>query len=64
MVEYSRTSGYMLVAFNTNFIALILKYDNPSSFDLFRHISLYNIYKIRAKLIASRLKDTLAENIL
>ena len=63
-MEYSRTLGQMLVAFNTNFISPIPKFDNPSSFDLFRPISNYNnIYKIIAKLIASHLKDTLAENI-
>jgi hypothetical protein len=42
VVEYSRTSGYILSAFNSTFIALIPKADNPHSFDQLRPISLSN----------------------
>jgi hypothetical protein len=64
MVEYSTSTGQVLVAFHATFKALIPKTRNPISFDHFRSISLYNsIYKIISKLISSRLKDILSDNI-
>jgi len=64
VVDYSRTSGQTLVAFNANFIALIPKIDNPTNFDQFKLILLCNnIHKIISKLIATRLKDTLSTHI-
>eukprot|EP01018_Ginkgo_biloba_P003770 Gb_15008 [translate_table: standard] len=60
VIEESRSSGRILAAFNTTFIALIPKSDNPSSFDEYRPISLCNcIYKIIAKIIARRVKRLL-----
>eukprot|EP00253_Pinus_taeda_P031755 PITA_31755 len=56
VVEDCRINGKMYEAFNTTFIALIPKSDNPISFDDFRPISLCNcIYKIIAKIIANRI---------
>jgi hypothetical protein len=64
VVEASRTIGKMLGAFNTTFLALIPKDDNPSSFDKFRPISLCNcIYKIISKVIVRRLKKVLSRKI-
>jgi hypothetical protein len=64
MVEYSRASRQVLAYFNSTFVALIPKYDNPCTFDQFRPISLCNnIYKKISKLIVNRLKDLLSDNI-
>jgi hypothetical protein len=58
VVETTRTQGKMLGAFNTTFLALIPKEDNPTTFEKFRPISLCNcIYKIISKVIAIRLKS-------
>jgi hypothetical protein len=63
-IEYSCTTGQILAPFNSTFITLIPKSDNPQSFDQFRPISLCNnIYKIITKIIANRLKEILADNI-
>jgi hypothetical protein len=63
-IEYSRTTGQVLASFNSTFITLIPKSDNPQSFDQFHPISLCNnIYKIITKIIANRLKEILADNI-
>eukprot|EP00253_Pinus_taeda_P002170 PITA_02170 len=64
VVEESRKKGEIYSPFNTTFIALIPKTENPVSFDDFRPISLCNtIYKIIAKVIAVRLKPILSECI-
>jgi hypothetical protein len=50
--------------FNSTFLALIPKKDEPLSFEDFRSISLCNcIYKIVAKLISRHLKPILSEAI-
>jgi hypothetical protein len=55
----------MLRDYNTTFIALIPKEDNPINFEKSRPISLYNcIYKIISKVIAIRLKKVLSKQIL
>jgi hypothetical protein len=57
VVEATRTTGKMLGAFNTTFIALIPKEDNQHLLKNFRPISLCNcIYKIISKVISRRLK--------
>jgi hypothetical protein len=64
VVETTRTQGKMLGAFNTTFLALIPKEDNPTTFEKFRPISLCNcIYKIISKVIARRLKSVLSNQI-
>jgi hypothetical protein len=65
VVEYSRSTSHTLAVFNTTFILLIPKLDNPSYFEQFNLISLCNsIYKIIAKIIVRRLKDILSDHIL
>jgi hypothetical protein len=61
-VEYSRKTSQILSAFNSTFIALIPKYNNPHSFDQFKPILLCNS-KIISKLIARRLLDFLSDYI-
>jgi hypothetical protein len=57
VVEDTRLSGRIPTSFNSTFIALIPKSDNPSSLDEYRPISLCNcIYKIVTKIIARRIK--------
>jgi hypothetical protein len=64
VVEESRTNGIIHSPFNSTFITLIPKLNDPQSFDDFRPISLCNcIYKIIAKIIARRLKPILSEAI-
>eukprot|EP00253_Pinus_taeda_P027834 PITA_27834 len=64
VLENSRTSGKILESFTSTFIALIPKSDNPSTFDDYILISLYNcIYKIMAKIIANRLRPILSKYI-
>jgi hypothetical protein len=64
VIEESRTNGRIHSPFNSTFIALIPKVNDPQSFDDFRPISLCNcIYKIIAKIIARRLKPFLSEAI-
>jgi hypothetical protein len=61
VVEESRRNGKMHAPFNSTFLALIPKKDEPLSFEEFRPISLCNcIYKIVAKIIARRLKPILS----
>lgn len=64
VVEDTRISGRIPASFNSTFIALIPKTDNPATLNEFRPISLCNcIYKIVSKVIARRLKVILSENI-
>jgi hypothetical protein len=63
-VEETRLNGLILPPFNTTFLALIPKKDEPTSFEDFRRISLCNcIYKIIAKIISKCLKPILSEVI-
>jgi len=63
-VDDSGINGKIYEAFNTKFIALIPKSDNPASYDDFWPISLCNfIYKIMAKIIANRLCPILSTHI-
>jgi len=51
-------------AFNSTFLALIPKVDNPQSFDDFRPIYLCNnIYKIFSKIIFLRIKPILSRMV-
>lgn len=64
VIEDCKISGHMYEAFNSTFIVLIPKSDNPGSFDEFRPISLYNcIYKIIAKIIENCLCPILSSHI-
>lgn len=50
IVEDCKRSGRISLAIKSTFIAVILKSDNPSSFNDFRPISLWNyLYKIIAR---------------
>eukprot|EP01018_Ginkgo_biloba_P038193 Gb_37994 [translate_table: standard] len=64
VIEESRVHGKVLASFNATFIALIPKVDNPTSFEEYKPISLYNcIYKIVSKVIAKRVKNMLSKSI-
>eukprot|EP00253_Pinus_taeda_P006109 PITA_06109 len=64
VVEESRQKGVIYRPFNSTFIALIPKKDDPESFEDFRPISLCNcIYKIISKVIALRIAPILSRNI-
>lgn len=61
VLEHSRTSDKTLAAFNTTFIALIPKANNPTCYESIRPISLCNsIYKIISIIVSWRLKDILS----
>ena len=64
VVEDTRLFGRISACFNSTFIALIPKVDNPKSLHDFRPISLCNcIYKVITKVISQRLKDLLSDHI-
>jgi hypothetical protein len=64
VIEESRESHRILASFNTTFIALILKLDNTSNFEEYRHIFLCNrIYKIIKNIIEIRVKSLLSKTI-
>lgn len=64
VVEESRVSGLVYQPFNATFLTLIPKSDHPSSFNDFRPISLCTcLYKVIAKIVASKLKPFLSKNI-
>jgi hypothetical protein len=64
VVEESLFEGHMHAPFNSTFIVVIPKYDDPSSLDELRPISLCNcIYKLISKIIARRIKFIKSENI-
>ena len=64
VVEDSRKYGKITTVFNTTFIALIPKVDNPNSFEEFRPISLCNyIYKVIGKIISIRIRKLLGHYI-
>eukprot|EP00253_Pinus_taeda_P003035 PITA_03035 len=64
VVEESWLKGVIYKPFNSTFIALIPKKDDPESFEYFRPISLCNcIYKIISKVIALRIAPILSRNI-
>ena len=64
MVEESRVNGMVSRVLNENFIALIPKSSNPSSFSYFRPISLCNlVYKVIDKVIACSIRGFLSQDI-
>lgn len=64
VIEDTRITGRIPASFNSTFIALIPKSDNPTSLNDFRSVSLCNcIYKVVAKIIARRFKKILSANI-
>jgi hypothetical protein len=64
VVEDTRLSGRIPACFNSTFIALIPKLDNPSSLNDFRPISLCNcVYKVVSKVIARSMKGILSHHI-
>jgi hypothetical protein len=64
VVEEPHINGVIHPPFNATFLALILKKDDPQSFEDFRPISLYNcIYKITAKIISRRIKPIISKSI-
>lgn len=64
VVEESRVKGLIYEPFNSTFIALVTKNEDPSSYEDFKPILLCNyIYKIISKVIAVRLKPILSRKI-
>jgi hypothetical protein len=64
VIEESRRFGNMFGALNATCIALILKKNDPSTFDDFRPISICNlIYNIVSNIIANRMKQALSNSI-
>jgi hypothetical protein len=64
MIYHSRRSGKIHSPFNSTFISLIPKVDDPINFDQLRTISqCKNVYKMIEKIIAWRIKDILNDNI-
>ena len=64
VIELSWISSKIPAVFNSTFLALIPKIDQPLSFDDFRPISLCNfVYKIIGKIISIRIKTVLGRCI-
>jgi hypothetical protein len=64
MVEESRRLGSISGCINSTFLTLILKTNNPSTFEDFRPISLCNLcYKMISKIIANRIKPILSRSL-
>jgi len=64
IVEETRIEGDIHAPFNSTFIELIMKYNDPSLMEYFHTISLCNcIYKVVSKIIARIIKAILSENI-
>ena len=64
MVEDTRLTKRIPSSFNSTFIALIPKADNPTSLNEFRPIYLCScIYKVVSKVVAIRLKGILSQHI-
>lgn len=64
VLEECRLSISLYNVFNSIFIALIPKFDTPSSFNDYKPISLCNcLYKIISKVIANRLWPILSRRI-
>ena len=65
VVDDTRSSRHISTSFNSTFIALIPKVDNPSSLNDFRPIYLCNcVYKVIMKIISYRLKEILSLHII
>ena len=63
VVEDTRTTGRIPACFNSTFIALIPKVENPLLLNDFKPISLCNcIYKVVSKVITNRFKQVLSEH--
>lgn len=59
-----KDKGIIIGSMNATFIALISKSSCPCSFNDFRPIALCNvIYKLKAKIIANRIKQSLSKGI-
>jgi hypothetical protein len=64
VIEESKLAGIIHPSFNSTFLSLIPKVDEPSSFDNFSPISLSNcFYKIISKVISKRIKKVFSEQI-
>ena len=64
VAEDSRQRGHIHNPFNTTFLALIPKFDDPQSFEEYQPLCLYNcIYKITSKIITLRIKPILSRMI-
>jgi len=64
VVEESKLRGEVVRAIKSTFLVLIPKFNNPSTFDDFRSISLCNLcYKIIAKIIANMIKPLLSNSL-
>lgn len=60
VIKYSQLFDRIFDPFNSNFIDLITKVEDPCSFDEYQPISLYNcIDKIIAIIISNRIRPTL-----
>ena len=64
VIEESRDSRRILATFNTTFIALIHKLNNPFTYEEYKPISLYNcVYIIISKIIVMMVKVLLFKNL-
>jgi hypothetical protein len=64
ILQYAQWSCKIVGSTNSSFLFLILKEVNPSTFGIFRPISLYNSsYKIMINIIANRMKNIMPKII-